>query len=246
MSLESLSNKLKLFQSDELLASLFVNDSDLHQIGINHNGNLLMNFMFECNIMCQSRIISSNSSNVFLGAHSYINDGGYLRAFVFVGRYCSIGRRVTIGAGMHNMTGISTAPVLRGKGGYTDAQLTAAGLQYLRKRSKYTILENDVWVGDGAIICPGVRIATGAVIGANSVVTRDVAPYMVVAGAPALPIRCRFSPSIVEALLRTQYWEYPTTSIQALPCSNVLEFIDAFESVKLVPEEFDTFSYKRL
>lgn len=50
---------------------------------------------------------------------------------------------------------------------------------------------DDVWVGTRAIIMPGVTIGTGAVIGAGSIVTRDVEPYMVVVGVPARPIRLR-------------------------------------------------------
>lgn len=47
------------------------------------------------------------------------------------------------------------------------------------------IIEENVWIGDGAVVLPGVRIGRGAVVGANSVVTKDVEPFTVVAGAPA-------------------------------------------------------------
>lgn len=50
-----------------------------------------------------------------------------------------------------------------------------------------------VWIGDGVAVCGGVRIGSGAVIGANSVVTKDVPPDVIVAGAPAQPIK-RFVP----------------------------------------------------
>lgn len=48
---------------------------------------------------------------------------------------------------------------------------------------------NDVWVGGGAIILPGVTVGDGSTVGAGSVVTRDVEPYTVVAGNPARTIR---------------------------------------------------------
>ena len=51
------------------------------------------------------------------------------------------------------------------------------------------IVGNDVWIGGGAILLPGVTIGEGAVVGAGAVVTKDVAPYTIVAGNPAKVIR---------------------------------------------------------
>jgi maltose O-acetyltransferase len=48
----------------------------------------------------------------------------------------------------------------------------------------------DAWIGTGAVVLPGVTVGEGAVVGANSVVTRDVPPYTVVGGAPARFIKC--------------------------------------------------------
>ena len=55
------------------------------------------------------------------------------------------------------------------------------------------VIENDVWIGLDAVILSGVRIGNGAVIGARSVVTRDVDAYSIVAGNPARKIRDRFT-----------------------------------------------------
>ncbi len=51
------------------------------------------------------------------------------------------------------------------------------------------IIENDAWLGTGVVVLPGITIGEGSVVGANSVVTRDVPPYTIVAGAPARFIR---------------------------------------------------------
>ena len=56
---------------------------------------------------------------------------------------------------------------------------------------KMTIIENDVWVGQNAILMPGIRIGQGAIIGAGAVVTKDVPAFAVVVGMPARIIRIR-------------------------------------------------------
>lgn len=50
-------------------------------------------------------------------------------------------------------------------------------------------VEDDAWLGTGVVVLPGVTVGEGAVVGANSLVNRDVAPYTIVAGSPARPIR---------------------------------------------------------
>ena len=64
------------------------------------------------------------------------------------------------------------------------------------------VIGNDVWIGREALILSGVTIGDGAVIGARAVVTRDIAPYSIVAGNPARHLKYRFPEDIVEALLR--------------------------------------------
>lgn len=67
------------------------------------------------------------------------------------------------------------------------------------------IIENDVWIGEGAIILEGVTIKTGAVVGAYAVVTKDVEPYAIVGGVPAKLIRYRFSKDIISSLLNSKW-----------------------------------------
>lgn len=74
---------------------------------------------------------------------------------------------------------------------------------------------NDVWIGVGAVILSGVNIGNGAIIGANSVVTRDVEPYSIVGGSPAKLIRYRFSKQIVEQLEELAWWDWPRQKIIA-------------------------------
>lgn len=71
------------------------------------------------------------------------------------------------------------------------------------------IIGNDVWIGYEAVILSGVTIGDGAIIGTHTVVTKDVPPYTIVGGVPAKPIRKRFNPQIIDALLHIKWWEWP-------------------------------------
>jgi virginiamycin A acetyltransferase len=175
----------------------------------------------------QSGQTLSTQGQVFMGAYSYMNEGGFLRDGSFVGRYCSIGRRVTVGAGMHALYGVSTHPALsRGAGPkYNREQLARLAIAPRRDR-RFTIVGNDVWIGDGAVIVPGVNVGMGAVIGSNSVVTRDVPPFAVVGGIPAKVIRHRHPPEVAERLLASDYWEMPLERLKAMSTNNVFEFLD--------------------
>ena len=67
------------------------------------------------------------------------------------------------------------------------------------------IVDDDVWIGYGATILSGVHIGQGAVIAAGAVVTKDVPPYAIVGGVPAKVIKYRFSPEIIQQLMKLDY-----------------------------------------
>lgn len=71
-----------------------------------------------------------------------------------------------------------------------------------------TIIGNDVWFGTNSTIMLGVKIGDGAIIGACSVVTKDVPPYSIVAGNPAKIVRYRFPDEIIEQLLKIKWWDW--------------------------------------
>ncbi|MGY3572348.1 CatB-related O-acetyltransferase [Vibrio paucivorans] len=79
-----------------------------------------------------------------------------------------------------------------------------------------TVIGDGAWIGMRAMIMPGVRIGEGAVIAANSVVTKDVEPYAVVAGSPAKKVKYRFSSAAIEKLLSFKIYDWPAEKFEAL------------------------------
>ena len=76
------------------------------------------------------------------------------------------------------------------------------------KPARRCTLGHDCWVGHGAIIKPEVTLGIGAVVASGAVVTRDVAPFMIVAGVPARPMRARFPDRVIERLLALAWWDW--------------------------------------
>jgi len=116
----------------------------------------------------------------------------------YIGKFCSIGWGVTIGAQAHDYNRITTHPC-------TYPPDIPKNIKIAQ-----TFVGNDVWIGSNAIIRAGVKIGNGAVIGAGAVVTKDVPDYAIVAGVPARIIKYRFDKKIIEALNKTRWWELPT------------------------------------
>ena len=88
-----------------------------------------------------------------------------------------------------------------------------------------TIIGNDVWIGQNAVILPGTHIGDGAIIGANSVVGSDVAPYTIVVGNPAKMIKKRFDDELIDLMLQFKWWDKNINEINSiipiLTCSDL-------------------------
>ncbi|HEY9881298.1 MAG TPA: CatB-related O-acetyltransferase [Leptolyngbyaceae cyanobacterium] len=76
-----------------------------------------------------------------------------------------------------------------------------------------TIIGNDVWMGYGATLMPGVQVGDGAIIATGALVTKPVAPYAVVGGNPAVELRKRFPDDVIEALMDVRWWDWDIEKI---------------------------------
>lgn len=175
------------------------------------------------------RPLAQDRPNVEIGRYTYHDDPKDPTAFfernvlhhydfigdrLVIGPFCAIATGVIfmMNGAAHAQAGLSTYPFeIFGKGwdtGFAPEMLTAG-------HRGDTIVGADVWIGHGAMILPGVTIGAGAIIGTRSVVTRDVAPYTVVAGNPAQSKRARFDHETVQRLLAVAWWDWPVERITA-------------------------------
>ncbi len=80
---------------------------------------------------------------------------------------------------------------------------------FAARAARRTVLGADCWIGHGAVVKPEVTIGVGAVVASGAVVTKDVPPFMMVAGVPAKPLRMRFPEAVAERLLAFAWWDWP-------------------------------------
>jgi virginiamycin A acetyltransferase len=132
----------------------------------------------------------------------------FIQDKLIIGRFCQIatGVRFIMNGSNHVIHGISTYPFKVFGGSWGEA-----ALEQVSKGD--TIIGSDVWFGNSVTIMPGVKIGSGAIIGANSLITKDIETYTVVGGNPGKIIRKRFTHDIIDLLLKIKWWDWPIAKI---------------------------------
>jgi acetyltransferase-like isoleucine patch superfamily enzyme len=177
--------------------------------------------------------LSQIGPDVVVGKYFGMNENCFV-ARATVGAYCAIGARTAINPFNHPVDWLSIH----------EFQYHPRSFDWVPEYNDFTRLErtpdmfqhvtigNDVWTGHNVNILPGVSVGDGAVIGAGSVVTKDVPPYAIVAGAPAQVRRMRFSERVIDRLLRLRWWDLELSELSGLPFRDVERCLDRIEEIR--------------
>lgn len=158
------------------------------------------------------------------GSYSYMNSG-FVRSAVVVGRYCSIGRNVTLGSGVHDMHALSTSSFFRNNNNPEKLKF-ADPVRRIR-----VLVGHDVWIGDNAYIMSGVKLGDGAIVATGAIVTHHVEPYSIVVGAPAKHFKYRFEDEALRRRLAALRWhEFAPELLQGLEIGQIENALREMES----------------
>ena len=175
-----------------------------------------------------------------MGACSFITlpvNGTYQMQFS-VGRYCSIGGPLTIVGNAHPITTLSSSPIFYEKhtgwtkGYYDDARIEGGPFVVRHPAKGVPSVGNDAWFGSNVTLNQAVRIGDGAVVAANSHVTKDVPDYAIVGGNPARLLRYRFENEIVEELRQIQFWRFSPAELKEFNMQDINRFIVEFRAAE--------------
>jgi acetyltransferase-like isoleucine patch superfamily enzyme len=215
--IQILKSKIIYFLANSKMFNLFFDSSKLYSMG-----NLRLQAFF-----------AENFFNFPVGPYSYgfnqfCKPGINLQS---IGAFCSIGANVSITSLNHPTSCITTSPILYKKNFFGFHGKEQKNLINTEKNKK-VLIGNDVWIGENVTILPSVKIGNGAIIGAGSIVTKDVPDYAVVVGNPAHILKSRFTEEQIRILNKIQWWNWPeekiSKNIELL--SNPTLFFETFQN----------------
>lgn len=161
--------------------------------------------------------------NIIVGDFTYIADSEFESHVshlyewngdkLIIGKFCQIaaGVEFIMNGANHQMNAVTTFPF------YTlDGWDMSPPEKCDLPLKGNTVIGNDVWIGQNAVILPGVCIGDGAIIGANSVVGSNVESYSKVVGNPARVIQKRFDDEMIDLLLKFKWWDKSIDEINRL------------------------------
>lgn len=162
-----------------------------------------------------------------VGAFTSLADGLESQSAV-IGRYCEFAPDVLVGATGHPMTwlGVNSFQYKSATWGWHPSADQAVVIDPEAGgrpsfRGAPAVVGNDVWIGAKVVILRGVTIGDGAIVAAGAVVTEDVAPYTIVGGIPAKPIRTRFDAGLREELLDVRWWRFSPNQLAGITFDDV-------------------------
>lgn len=170
----------------------------------------------------------SRLAQVVLGDYSYCDRFADI-ANAVIGKFSNIASYARIGPTDHPMELAALHHFhYRSSDYWDDAEYDVDF--FTRRRSRIVHIGHDTWIGHNAVIRPEVTIGDGAVIAAGAVVTKDVAPYQIVGGVPAKPMRNRFPEPIASRLIDLAWWDWDHATLRErlddfrkLPAAEFLE-----------------------
>ena len=167
-----------------------------------------------------------------LGDYSYVERHASI-IYSKIGRFCAIAADVRINALNHPMERISQHKISYRPNEYFLYAKVDKEFREARKAASVEI-GNDVWIGHGAIILPGLKIGDGAVIAAGAVVSKNVEPFSIVAGVPAKRIKWRFGKKIRARISDLAWWNWThdrlAEVVADMAALNVEAFLEKYES----------------
>ena len=123
-----------------------------------------------------------------------------------IGKFANIASFVRLGASDHPLDRASLHHFMYRSAYYWPDEADDAAW-FAARRARRVVIGHDTWIGHNAQVKPEVTVGHGAVVAAGAVVTKDVAPFMIVAGVPAKPMRERLPGPVAERLMALAWWD---------------------------------------
>lgn len=183
--------------------------------------------------------------NIIVGDYTYYDDISGAEKFeehvthhyeflgdkLVIGKFCAIAKGVEfiMNGANHRMNSVTTYPFNLMGNGWEKCTPALDDLPFKGD----TVVGNDVWIGQSVTIMPGVEIGDGAIIAANSTVTKNIPPYTIAGGNPCRILKNRFDEELTSYLLNLKWWNWSAEKIFShleILCSGDLGKIKALES----------------
>lgn len=188
-------------------------------------------------------MIGGRKSSGFASVGAFTYSYSALPEALTVGRYCSISNGLRFIDSSHPLDILTTsAMTFRRRNNlfkdYFTAGLHAHAKEYAAAGVNYPQIGHDVWIGSNVTVSPGIKIGTGAVLAANSTVTKSVPPYAVVGGNPAKIIKYRFDEDTIHGLLQSEWWNYDPQDVFREVGTDFTGLLASIHAGELRPFEF--------